>query len=65
MYGQRVTINLCSWAISRQYCLLLGGPGFYVLLMENSGLGSAQVDWRRQSWGQEKVLKDQFFSVVV
>jgi len=36
MCGARVTIDLCTWGSSRQYGLLLGRPGFYLLLKEEN-----------------------------
>ena len=50
----------------RQYDLLLGRPGFYLLRMESPSVSSAwnglQKAERQQN--QEEVLTDQFFSVV-
>ena len=50
----------------RQYDLLLGRPGFYLLRMENPRASSARNGLQKaeRQQNQEEVLTDQFFSVV-
>lgn len=62
MCGTRTTTDMCTWASSGS----MGRPGLHSLSMENPSPSSAQNGLEKAESHQEKekVLADQFFSVV-